>query len=84
MKWSAWDDGDGGTRFQPGEAILEPGSRILMVFDAPSWNAAMQQYHEWQGWEPYKPMLDENGNEYPEDNEPLDESMKQSPSESSN
>jgi hypothetical protein len=35
-----------------------PGMQLLKVFEAESWDHAMQQYHEWQGWEPYKPMAE--------------------------
>ena len=45
---------------------LEPGLQLMKIFEAPSWNDAMRQYHEWQGWEPYQPMLDASGNEYAE------------------
>jgi hypothetical protein len=33
--------------------------QLLKVFEAESWEDACRQYHEWQGWEPYKPMEDE-------------------------
>jgi len=49
---------------------LQPGAVLVQVIDADSWNDAMGQYHAIQGWEPYKPMLDENGNPYPEDSLP--------------
>ena len=53
------------------ELVSTPGLSLLKRFEAKSWNDAMRQYHEWHGWEPYKPMLDENGQEYPEDNAEL-------------
>ena len=61
------------------EQVLQqnPDSILVKVFDAESWNDAMSQYHEFKGWEPYKPMLDVNGNEYPDDNEPFDDSATQ-------
>lgn len=34
----------------------EPDAKLLKVFEATSYSNACQQYHEWQGWEPYKPM----------------------------
>ena len=79
MKWSAWASSDGGNTFVPGETApdRDPGARLLNVFDAESWNEAMGKYYEWQGWKPYKPMLDENGNEYPEDNLPFTQSTTQ-------
>lgn len=76
MKYSAWGK-DGcdflfinGDEMSPQQAQLNPGMQLLKVFEAHSWNDAMRQYHEWQGWEPYKPMRDTNGNEYPEDSTP--------------
>ena len=79
MKFSAWGGKhDEGTTFTfiKGDRLteqarqIEPDLQLLKVFEAPSWNDAMRQYHEWQGWEPYKPMLDANGKEYPEDSTP--------------
>lgn len=49
------------------ELVSSPGMTLLKRFEAKSWNDVMRQYHEWQGWDPYKPMLDENGQEYLED-----------------
>jgi hypothetical protein len=65
MKFSAWgrQDPEGTTyAFIEGDRLPadypEPDLRLLEVFEAESWNDAMRQYHEWQGWEPYKPMDD--------------------------
>ncbi len=80
MTYSAWicDDEDGREfTFVPGESMPEqlrertPMPSLLKVFEAANWNDAMRQYHEWQGWEPYKPMLDANGIEYPDDGSPI-------------
>lgn len=76
MIYSAWGiDGIANT-FVEGDLLseqqrqLDPDLELVKLFDAPSWNDAMRQYNEWQGWEPYQPMLDANGQEYPEDSSP--------------
>jgi hypothetical protein len=76
MIYSAWGiDGIANT-FVEGDLLseqqrqLDPDLELVKLFDAPSWNDAMRQYYEWQGWEPYQPMLDANGKEYPEDSSP--------------
>ena len=80
--YSAWgrDDGAGceflltpGRQLPPQEAEQSPGLQLLKVFEAASYNDAMRQYYEWQGWKPYKPMRDADGNEYPEDSTPHSE-----------
>lgn len=76
MKWHVWHDGEGQLFVpagSPHEPDGNPAARLLHVIEASSHNDAMRKYHEWMGWEPYKPMLDENGNEYPEDNAPQDD-----------
>lgn len=59
MKYTAWGkDGEEFT-FVEGEELPSydtPGIQLLKVFEAESWDDACRQYHEWQGWEPYKPM----------------------------
>ena len=76
MRYSAWGKEDReGVEFTlvPGTdppAYGALGMQLLKVFEATSWNDAMRQYHEWQGWEPYRPMLDSEGKEYPEDSAP--------------
>jgi len=35
---------------------IAPKSELLHVIYAASWEEAMTAYHEWQGWEPYKPI----------------------------
>ena len=80
MKWSVWACSDGGVACVPGETapVWDSNARLLRIFEATSWNDAMRKHHELQGWGPYKPMLDANGNEYPEDNLPFTESATQS------
>ncbi len=76
MKYSVWV-GDEGREFTfvPGESLPEqlrertPTPQLRKVFDAANWNDAMRQYHEWRGWEPYRPMSDANGIEYPDDSD---------------
>lgn len=81
MKWHLWHDGDGGQLFVPAgsphEPVGNPEAKLLHVIEALSINEAMRQYYDWMGWQPYKPMLDENGNEYPEDNLPFDAKTNQ-------
>ena len=76
MIYSAWgvdgvaDTLIAGTQLPAHDRNMEPNIQLIKLFEALSWNDAMRQYHEWQGWEPYKPMLDADGNEYPEDATP--------------
>ncbi len=65
MKFSAWatEDESGWVVIEGTDLSARPDLThnqepqfIKQVFEAESWNDAMTQYHEWQGWEPYKPM----------------------------
>lgn len=59
MKYSAWGRNGEEFTFIPGTDPPKhdtPGMQLLKVFEAESWDDAMRQYHEWQGWEPYKPL----------------------------
>ncbi len=63
MLYSAWGTEDGseftfidGIEMRPDLVVNSPPHVLLKVFEADSYNDAMRQYHEWQGWEPYKPM----------------------------
>jgi hypothetical protein len=64
MIYSAWGvDGVAntliaGTQLPEHDRKMEPLIQMIRQFEAPSWDDAMRQYHEWQGWEPYKPMVD--------------------------
>lgn len=64
MIYSVWDDGVSFTFIEditlPAN-LCEPGAFLLKTFEADSYNDAMRQYHAWQGWEPYKPMEDLDG-----------------------
>ena len=77
MIYSAWGvDGVANTliagiQLPAHDRNMEPNIQLIKVFEAPSWNDAMRQYHEWQGWEPYKPMLDADGIADPEDPTPI-------------
>jgi hypothetical protein len=61
--YSAWGKDGVATTVIQGDQLsdqlrqIDPELQLVKVFEAPSWNDAMRQYHEWQGWEPYKPML---------------------------
>jgi hypothetical protein len=68
-----------GRELPPFEAQHSPGLQLVKLFEATSHNDAMRQYDEWQGWGPYKPMLDADGNEYPEDNGPHPQWPNQQP-----
>jgi len=73
-EWQIWQSDDGVT-FSTAEGIAEqlrngtlaPGARKIASITASSHNDAMRQYHEAMGWEPYKPMLREDGSLFPED-----------------
>jgi len=78
--WELWEDQDNyrdvnSLTFSPSENIttmLNQGTmgnkpvRIWTV-KAKSYIEASIKYHEYMKWEPYKPMLDENGNTHCED-----------------
>ena len=76
MIYSAWGvDGVANTliagmQLPAHDRNVEPNIQLIKLFEAASWNDAMRQYHEWQGWEPYKPMLDADGIADPEDPTP--------------
>ncbi len=36
-------------------ALVEPGATLAWSVEAASWAEAMTRYHEWRGWEPYRP-----------------------------
>lgn len=36
--------------------ILKPGVKKLWEVEADTWEEACTKYHEYMGWEPYKPM----------------------------
>jgi hypothetical protein len=75
MMYSAWGVDGVANTFVEGNLLpeqqrqMEPDLQLIKLFEA-SWNDSMRQYHKWQGWEPYKPMLNANGEEYPEDSSP--------------
>ena len=35
---------------------LAPNAELLWAVEADTWDEAMSRYHEFMGWEPYKPM----------------------------
>lgn len=62
MRHELWSDGS----FFPvcnrqARTMVETGSVLVWTVDAPDWVTAMRRYHEYQGWEPYKPMDDDPG-----------------------
>lgn len=38
------------------DILLEPDAEFIGNIEADSWEEAMTKYHEFMGWEPYKPM----------------------------
>jgi hypothetical protein len=59
VRYTAWDkDGVEFTLIKGDQlpACDTVGMQLLKVFEAESWEDACRQYHEWQGWEPYRPM----------------------------
>lgn len=62
MVYSAWGEGGVASTVVPGVTLpdwvarTDPGLQLIRTFEADSWEDAMRQYHEWQGWGPYKPM----------------------------
>jgi len=74
--YELWEGNDGeGSTFGPSDRItdmvdsglLPSDAKMIWTCQARSWIEANEKYHEHMGWEPYKPMLDEDGNVYPED-----------------
>lgn len=80
MLFTAWSNRDG-TKFAlcrgPGpprlaDGTADPGAEVaLYTFEADSYNGAMAEYYRRQGWEPYRPMLRDDGTTYPEDEAPF-------------
>ncbi len=67
VSYSVWSSADGGSLTMCVDDVpngplrpdlSEPGMRRVKTFEADSWDVAMALYHEWMGWEPYKPMPD--------------------------
>ena len=57
MRHEAWSDGS----FFPiinlsARSVVEEGSTIIWCVEAASWDDAMARYHEWVGYERYRPM----------------------------
>lgn len=81
MTYTVWegDDEPGLFMLVQGEQLSEqhkqtcPPMHLVWTFDAISPNDAMRKYYDWQGWGPYQPMRDADGNVYPEDEEPFPE-----------
>jgi hypothetical protein len=58
----AWSDGS----FFPvvnrsARTLVEDGATVVWTVEAASWVEAMSRYHEWRGWEPYRPMDSDPG-----------------------
>ncbi len=60
MRHELWSDGSAFSFFpvcnRQGRTLVEPGATLIWIVDAPHWVTACIAYHEFQGWEPYKPM----------------------------
>ena len=46
---------------------ISPEEILVFEFFAASWLDAMNRYHDWQGWEPYKPIPDSEYKPYTDD-----------------
>jgi len=75
-KWELWESkAEGSYTFATSEGICDMFAKKIMPSDATriwtietdSYIEAQRKMHEYLGWEPYKPMLDDNGNVYPDD-----------------
>jgi hypothetical protein len=49
--------------------LLEPGAEFIWAVEAETYNEAMARYHEFMGWEPYKPMDDGSPSVLPANND---------------
>ena len=62
MLHQAWSDGS----FFPvvnhsARALVEDGATVVWTVEAANWVEAMVSYHQWRGWEPYRPMDSDAG-----------------------
>ena len=60
MLHQAWSDGS----FFPvvnrsARALVQDSATVVWTVEAASWVEAMARYHEWRGWDPYRPMDDD-------------------------
>ena len=70
MRHEAWSDGS----FFPiinlsARSLVEEGSKIIWCVEAVSWDDAMARYNEWKGYEPYRPMDEDDPGIYSADEE---------------
>lgn len=58
MIYTAWGHDDWANDFHPGTdpPFDDPAAKCQWSCEADSFEEALVKYHEWQGWEPYKPM----------------------------
>jgi hypothetical protein len=79
-KWELWED-EGGSSFFPESNMqarlmaMEDGLVKVWEVEASSTNDAMRAMNERLGWGPYKPMLQDDGTPFPEDED--DEVMRE-------
>jgi hypothetical protein len=72
-RWELWEDREGSTTFfradnENARLIVETsGATLVWQTEASSSNAAHSALHKHMKWEPYQPMLREDGTPYPED-----------------
>lgn len=76
MEWELWrreDDGAVEWTFFPvdfvdrDDLLGDPDWHLEWSVEAPGWIAACTARNEYLGWEPYRPMLRDDGTPYPED-----------------
>lgn len=41
---------------QQKQLIIEPNSKLIKTIEGVDWNDCMKKYHDYMGWEPYKPI----------------------------
>jgi lipopolysaccharide biosynthesis glycosyltransferase len=63
--FECWTNPDGSLTFLPAgspwaSVTADTGATLAYVIHADSWNDAMAQHHERQGWEPYVPMCEDD------------------------
>ena len=77
--WELWEAEDGLSHaFGPADSpqhrqLLDESERLIWTVEAPSYNDAQRALHDHMGWDPYIPMLQDDGSPYPEDEAPADD-----------
>lgn len=68
-----WQTKTGSTLIEAGRVLpqflMDDMEKIIHTFTASSYTESMQKYHAYMGFGEYRPMMDEEGQPYPEDSE---------------